>query len=51
MNVSEELDIDKILEYSGFDNAAQQIIISEDGFENYDDILELGDSDIANLAT
>ena len=50
MNVSEALDIDKILEYSGFDDSAQRIIITEDGFESYDDILTLGDSDIMNLA-
>ena len=50
MNVSESLDIDNILEYSGFDDSAQQTIIAPDGFESYDDILTLGDSDIMNLA-
>ena len=50
MNLSEALYIDKILEYSGFDNSAQQTIIAADGFESYDDILVLGESDIVNLA-
>ena len=50
VNVSEALDIDNILEYSGFDNSAQQTIIATDGFESYDDILTLGDSDTVNLA-
>ena len=49
VNVSEALNIDKILEYSGFGESAQRIIISADGFESYDDILTLGDSDIVNL--
>ena len=50
VNVSEALEVDKILEYSGFDDSAQQTIIAVDGFESYDNILALGDSDIANLA-
>ena len=50
LNVSEALDIDKILEYSSFNDSAQQTIIASDGFESYDDILRLGDSDIVNLA-
>ena len=48
--MSKALDIDKILEYSGFDDSAQQTIITADGFESYDGILTLGDSDIVNLA-
>ena len=50
LNVSEVIDIDKILEYSGFDDSAQQTITTAYGFESYDDILTLGDSDIVNLA-
>ena len=50
VNVSEALEIDKILEYSGFDDSAQRTIIAADGFESYDDILTLGDSNIVNLA-
>ena len=50
VNVSEALEIYKILEYSGFDDSAQQTIIAADGFESYNDILTLGDSDIVNLA-
>ena len=50
VNVSEALDIDKILEYSGFDNSWQQTIIAADGFASYDDILTLRDSYIVNLA-
>ena len=38
------------MEYSIFENSAQLIIISADGFENYDYILTLGDSDIFKLA-
>ena len=49
-NVSEALDIDNILEYSGFDDSAQRIIIVAYGFESYDDILTLGGSYIVNLA-
>ena len=49
VNVSEALENDKILEYSVFGNSAQQIIIASDRFESYDDIITLGDSDIANL--
>ena len=48
VNVSESLDIDKILEYSEFDDSAQQSIIAADGFESHDDILTLGDSYIVN---
>ena len=44
------LDIDNILEYSGFEDSAQQTIITEDGFESYDDILMLGESDIVKIA-
>ena len=43
LNFSEELDIYKILGYSGFDYSSQQTIIAADGFEIYDDILKLGD--------
>ena len=50
VNVSEALEIDKILEYSGFDDSSQQTIIESDGFDIYDDILTLGGSDIVNLA-
>ena len=50
LNVSEALEIEKMLEYSGFEDSAQQTIITEDGFESYDYILTLGDSDIVNLA-
>ena len=50
LNLSEALDIDKILKYSGFDESAQQTIIAADLFESYDDILTLGGSDIVNLA-
>ena len=50
VNVSEELYIDKILKYSGFDDLLEQTIIAAYGFESYDDILTLGDSDIVNLA-
>ena len=47
VNVSEALDIDKILEHSGFYDSVQQIIIAAAGFESYDDILTLGDSNIS----
>ena len=50
VNVSEALGIDKILEYSGFDDSEQWTIISENGFESYYNILMLGDSDIVNLS-
>ena len=50
MNVSEALKIYKILEYSGFDDSSQQTIITADGFEGYDNVLMLGESDIVNLA-
>ena len=43
VNVSEALEMDKILEYSRFDNSTQQTITTADGFESYDDILTLGD--------
>ena len=49
VNVSESLEIDKILEYSGFDDSEQQTTIAEDGFEIYDEILMIGDSDILDL--
>ena len=48
--MSEALDIDKILEYSRFDNSEQQTIITSDGFDSYYDILTLGDSAIVDLA-
>ena len=50
VNVSDTLEIDKILEYSGFDNSAQQTIIAAYWFESYYDILPIGDSYIVNLA-
>ena len=50
VNVSEALEIDKILEYPGFEDSAQLTIIASDRFESYDDIFTLGDSDIVNLA-
>ena len=50
VNVSEALDIDMILEYSGFDDSALQTIITPDGFDSYGDILTIGDSDIVNLS-
>ena len=37
------------MEYSGFDDSSQRTIITADGFESYDEILTLGDSDIVNL--
>ena len=43
VKVSKALDIEKILEFSGFDNSSQQTIITEDGFDIYDDILTLGE--------
>ena len=49
VNISESLEIDKILEYSGFDESAQRTIIAAYGFESYDGILTIGDSDIVNL--
>ena len=49
LNVSEALEIDKILEYSSFDDSSQQTIIAAYGFESYYEILTLGDSDIVNL--
>ena len=50
VNMSEALEIDKILEYSDFDDSAQQTIIAADGFESFDEILTLGDSDSVDLA-
>ena len=50
VNVSEALEIDKILEYPGFDYSAQRTIIAADGFGSYYIILTLRDSDIVNLA-
>ena len=49
VNVSEALKIDKILEYSVFEESAQLTIIAVDVFESYDDILKLGESVIVNL--
>ena len=43
VNVPEALDIDKILEYSGFDDWAQRTIIETDGLETYYDIITLGE--------
>ena len=42
-NVSEALDIEKILEWSGFDDSEQRTTIAADRFESYDDILTLED--------
>ena len=42
VNVSESLEIDKILEYSFFEDSDQWTIIAEYGFESYDDILMIG---------
>ena len=50
MNVSESLEIDKILEYSGFNESSQRTIIASYGFVSHYGILILGDSDIVNLA-
>ena len=50
MNVSEALHIDKILEYSGYNNSAQRTIIAADGFEIFGENLTRGYSDIVNLA-
>ena len=50
MNVSEEPEIENILEYYGFYKLAQQTITTADRFESYDDILTLGESDIVNLS-
>ena len=49
VSVLEALVIYRILEYSSFNDSSQQTIIAEDGFESYDYILTLGDSDIRNL--
>ena len=50
VNVSEAPDIYKILEYSRFDDSAQQTIIAADVFDSYYDILAICDSDIVNLS-
>ena len=50
VNVLEALEIEKILEYSGFNYSEQRTIITADGFKSYYYILTLGDSDIVNLA-
>ena len=50
VNVTEVLDIDRILEYSVLGNPAQLNGIVADGFESYDNILTLGDSYIVNLS-
>ena len=50
VNLSEAFEIDKILEYSGFEKSAQRTIIAADDFESYDEILMIGDSDIVNRA-
>ena len=50
VNASKELDIERILEYSVFDNSVQQTIIASYGFETYYNILTIGESDIINLA-
>ena len=50
VNVSEALDIDRILEYYGFNDLSQRTIITADGFDSYDDLLTIGDSDIINIS-
>ena len=50
VNVSEALNIDKLLEYSGFDDSEQQTIVAADWFGSYYDILTLGESEIMDLA-
>ena len=47
--VSEAIDINNVLEYSGYDDSTQRTIIALDGFKSYDDIITLGDADIMNL--
>ena len=49
VNVSEALEVDKILEYSVFDDSAQRTILAADGFGGYDEIFTLGYSYIVNL--
>ena len=49
VNVSEALEIENILEYSGFNNSAQWTIIKSNVFEVYDEIFTLVHSDIVNL--
>ena len=39
VNVSKALDIEKILEYSRFDESAQHTIITAYGFDSYDEII------------
>ena len=48
VNISEALDIERILDYSGFDDPAHKNVITADGFDSYDHILVLEDSDIVN---
>ena len=43
VNVSEAFEIDNILEYPGFEDSAQQTIITEDRFGSYYSVLTLGD--------
>ena len=50
VNVSKALDIDKIMEYSSFDESSQRTIVASDGFESYDDIFTLEGSYILNVA-
>ena len=50
VNAEEALRIDRILEYSVFDNPAQKTSIAAKRLESYDNILMLGESDIVNLA-
>ena len=50
VNVSEALEIDRILEHSGFEDSAQRSIITAYGLDSSDNILILGESDIASIA-
>ena len=50
VNIAEALEMERISDYYGFDDSAQRIIIETDGFESYDNILMIGDSDIVNIA-
>ena len=50
VNTAESLEIDSILEHSGFDESAQQNIITLDGFKSYGKILALRESYIVNIS-
>ena len=50
VNTSEELNIEKILQYSGFVDSAQRTIFVIDRFDIYDVIFTIGDTYIVNLA-